>query len=261
MLLVNQLFSQTLSERLLNVDPNLEAKTELENRKKNAENEYSNYAQKSPEEQIRMLDELANSNTTFTKPKEAISFSESIATGKRNCFGEGNSMKYLGENIELLKAEKHIIVRWNIDEKFHINYNPITEKILSDAELDFKYHGNVYVLKDDQIVAIEYQHGAMKKAAEGNYKEALLYYDKSEKLDSTNDLFYFNKANTLRKMGLIEESFELYSKAIELNHYFAEAYFNRAIVWEEMHPGVLSPDYQKAYDLDPSLNYDLIAPK
>jgi len=62
-------------------------------------------------------------------------------------------------------------------------------------------------------------------------------------------------------MGLIEESFELYSKAIELNHYFAEAYFNRAIVWEEMHPGVLSPDYQKAYDLDPSLNYDLIAPK
>ena len=41
---------------------------------------------------------------------------------------------------------------------------------------------------------------------------------------------YYNRANLLCRSGKIPEAMEDYTKAIELNPYFAEAYYNRGLV-------------------------------
>lgn len=252
---VTNTFSQNLTDRLLNVDGHTKAKKEIIKREKTAKDLYVNYLNEPLEKQLELIDSAANSNTQLTE--KPISFSEALLLQKRNCFIESNMMKIIGEEyglkIQLLKAENHILVRLNLKENIHINYDPIVKIIVSDAELDSLHKNNVYPLTDNQIVSIEYQHNAIKAYEKGEYNTAKKYFDKAEKLDSTNAILYFNKANLLKTTNNIEESFNMYSKAISLDSNFAQAYYNRGIVSEELGIKTANSDFKKAKKLDPKL--------
>ena len=86
-----------------------------------------------------------------------------------------------------------------------------------------------------------------------NYKESIVCFLKSIKLDPNNAKTYNNLASALSNLGQIEEAILHYNKAIKLNPNFAEAHFNLGKTLndaERFDDAIIS--YCKAIELKPN---------
>ena len=72
------------------------------------------------------------------------------------------------------------------------------------------------------------------KSANGEYAEAIKYYDEAIKLKPNMADAYYNKAVAKTKLGLLKEAIEEYDKAIELRADYTYAYYNRGLLKSDL---------------------------
>jgi tetratricopeptide (TPR) repeat protein len=77
--------------------------------------------------------------------------------------------------------------------------------------------------------ATEYNDNGIKKAKSSDYKGAILEYDKSIELDSTNAIVYYNRGISKARLKDYKGAISDYTKALELRPNDADTYFNRGL--------------------------------
>lgn len=103
-----------------------------------------------------------------------------------------------------------------------------------------------------------YTNLGIDKTNQGDFIAALKAFDKSIELNSNWDLTYFSKAIVFHNLQRLEEAYENYSKAIEINPKMIDAYYNRAhviLLDKDNHSD--ENELKKAlYDLEKSIELD-----
>ena len=73
-----------------------------------------------------------------------------------------------------------------------------------------------------------YTNSGIDKTNKGEYISALEDFNKSIKIRPNWELTYFSKGIVFHKLNRLEEAYENYTKAIEINKKMTDAYYNRA---------------------------------
>jgi len=104
--------------------------------------------------------------------------------------------------------------------------------------------------------ALYYTNKGIDKTNKGDFKGAIVDFDKSLEFDPDWALTYFSKAIAFHNLRRPEDAFENYTKAIECDNKMIDAYYNRAQVMlldknagEDILKRALS-DLEKACELD-----------
>lgn len=89
---------------------------------------------------------------------------------------------------------------------------------------------------------------------DGNYREALNFYEETLREIPGSIEALRGKARSLMQLGQLEESLAIFNKAIAQEPDFAATYANRGILYDRLgrHHQALA-DYEKALSLDPGL--------
>ena len=121
------------------------------------------------------------------------------------------------------------------------NYNPINDST------DYRGVAVLYISKKQFSLAIEKikeELNVNPKNADalhlvgyalnegGNPSESIDYFNKAIQLDSTNDVFFYNRGLAFYRLNKFEQSISDYSKTIILNPKNKDVYLNRALAFE-----------------------------
>ena len=86
----------------------------------------------------------------------------------------------------------------------------------------------------------------------GLYEQAIAYYDKALRLGGENIEILAEKANTLMKMGNVEEAIGLYKRITEMEFHFPRAYQGLGTAYEQLGDfNQAKKNYQRVIDLEP----------
>lgn len=101
-----------------------------------------------------------------------------------------------------------------------------------------------------------YINEGIDKTNQGDYISALENFDKAIEIDPSRPLIYFSKAIVFHNLHRLEEAYENYTKAIELDEKMTDAYYNRAQILL-LSENISDETYKRALlDLEKSLNLD-----
>ena len=101
--------------------------------------------------------------------------------------------------------------------------------------------------------AEEYARRGLEAQQQGDFEQAIQYYDKAINLNPNYAIAYFYRGNAYGNKGELDQAIQDFTKAIDLNPNDAKAYNNRGIAYGTKDDFDLAiQDFTKAIDLDPN---------
>jgi tetratricopeptide (TPR) repeat protein len=117
----------------------------------------------------------------------------------------------------------------------------------------------------DEQEAVNYHLEAYNLEARGEYREAIIMYNKALEQDPDNDSIYLNRGNARSNLGNFQGALKDYNKALKINPELGVAYFNRALLKESSLNDTIGAleDYETTIRVEPSyegvfFNYALL---
>ncbi|MFA6088380.1 MAG: tetratricopeptide repeat protein [Candidatus Woesearchaeota archaeon] len=168
--------------------------------------------------------------------------SNGLNTRKIDC--DMTSTIYLGIGealnlpISVVNVPGHEFVRWQ-DYNNVFNWETISAKEISDLNYVILYDVSLTSLKkgvflktlnDKEILSNVYFNLGSTCDVNGDFHDAIKYYNLSLKLNPNNQVAHFNLGNTLLKEEDTAQAFQEYKKSIDLDPNDAKAHFNKAVV-------------------------------
>ncbi len=173
-------------------------------------------------------------------------------------FIKGMIYSYLG-NLDLAISSYQTAIE--MDPNYYDAY--INLGLLSEQKSDhnaLNYYNMALEIYPNSVEAI--RNKGLYYHFTGNYRDARVCFYKIIELDSTFEEAYFNVGNSYlyaftkdmnsyTRDTTLTNAFNYYQKAIELNPFYVQAYYNLGILYEENGDKILAKEYYlKAIDLD-----------
>tara|TARA_B100001939_G_scaffold347262_1_gene368328 strand:+ start:298 stop:2298 length:2001 start_codon:yes stop_codon:yes gene_type:complete len=204
--------------------------------------------------------QLHNSGKIVEAQKLYLELIENNSSNYQLFFLIGTSYLQL-ENFE--KAIAYLNNSIKINPKFPYSYN--SKGIVFSENKEFEEaitnYNEAIFLKPDLFEAHLNKAISLKNIQK--YEESFKSFEKCIEIEPNNPKIYYNRGNLFSKTSKFKEAKSEFDKAIKLKENYAEAYEGRADVLQELakiqqdeYNFILSiNNYEKAYRLNPNLNY------
>lgn len=159
----------------------------------------------------------------------------------------------LGLPVRLVHVFEHTFIRYD-DGKIKFNIADRGEIVTDDEWLEHDRGVDFSGLNMDGVKALVYSARARDRYDRKFYSESVSDCDEAIRLDPRVAEYYYDRGDTLHKLGKLKEALRDYTQAIELSPNYYDAYLNRGLVKRKL--GRIEDairDYDEAIRLRPDI--------
>jgi Flp pilus assembly protein TadD len=194
-----------------------------------------------------------------------ITYSKALENRKLDCKFFSLTYLTIGENLSLplysMNAPEHVFIYWK-DKENEICWETTSNSLgsIEDYITFFKIPQKAIVLlaylnemNYKQSRNLIYKYCGNAKYDRGNYKEAIIDFNKAIMNNSNYVEVYCTRGLAKSNLKDYNEAIKDYNKAIDINPNYAKVYYNRGIVKDvlEDYTGAIA-DYSKAIEINPN---------